>query len=252
MIYAIKFLYSWLLPPAIFVLLLLYLAWRCRKRMRRMTVLLVLTALLLYLCALSPVAELLLHRLEYQYAPADYTKADVIVVLGGGTVANVPAVPGWSGQLHDVAAQRILAAYVLHRKTGLPVLASGGEVYAGEGRESVYMRDILVSMGMDGMKALIEDRSLNTTENAQFTAQVLKERGFSRPLLVTSAFHMPRSVKNFSQFDVAALPYPVGYYTSRTGGPTHFLSWVPSYSAMRGTGLALKEYMGLIALKVKG
>lgn len=246
----IKFLYSWLLPPAIFVLILVWLSWRCRRRMRGMAVALFLTAMLLFLCALPPVAELLLHGLEYQYAPSDVTKADVIVVLGGGVVANTPLAPGWSGQLHDVAAQRLLAAYALHRKSGLPVLCSGGEVYAGEGKESLYMRDIFVSLGMDGMKVLLEDRSLNTTENAQFTAKVLKERGFSRPLLVTSAFHMPRSVKNFSQFGVAALPYPVGYYTSRTGGPKHVLSWVPSYSAMRGTGLALKEYLGLIALEI--
>ena len=250
MITVIKFFYSWLLPPAIFVLILLWLSWRCRRRMRGMALALFLTALLLYLAALPPVAEMLLHRLEYQFAPAEAAKADVIVVLGGGTVANVPAVPGWSGQLHDVAAQRLLAAYALHRRTGLPVLTSGGEVYSGEGRESLYMRDVLVSLGMDGMKILLEDRSLNTTENAQFTALVLKERGFSHPLLVTSAFHMPRSVKNFAQHGVTVLPYPVGYYTSRTGGAMHLASWVPSYSAMRGTGLALKEYMGLAALAV--
>ena len=244
----IKFFYSWLLPPACFVLLLLWLAWRCRRRMRIMTTALFLTALLLYLCALPPVAERLLHRLEYQFAPAEISQADVIVVLGGGTVANVPVAPGWSGQLHDVAAQRLLAAYVLHRRTALPVLTSGGEVYAGEGRESLYMRDVLVSLGMDGMKVLLEDRSLNTQENAQFTAKVLKERGYSRPLLVTSAFHMPRSVKNFAQSGITVLPYPVGFYTPRTAGPAHLLSWVPSYSAMRGTGLALKEYLGLAAL----
>ena len=250
MVYIIKFFYSWLLPPALFVVLLLWLAWRFRRQGRARVLALFLLALLIFTCSVPPVAEFLLHRLEYRYAPADAAGADVIVLLGGGTVRDVPLPPGWSGQLHDVAAQRLLAAYALHRRTGLPILASGGEVLSGEGRESRYMRDILVSLGMDGMKVILEDRSLNTTENAQFTAEILKGKGFVKPLLVTSAFHMPRSVKNFERAGVKALPYPVGYYSSRTY-QSNLLSWVPTYSAMRGTGLALKEYLGLAVLTVK-
>ena len=109
MVYMIKFLYSWLLPPAIFVVLLFWLAWRCRKPVKGMVVLLSALAILLYFCSVPPVAELLLRHLEYQYVPADTKGADVIVVLGGGTVGDVPTPPGWSGQLHDVAAQRLLA-----------------------------------------------------------------------------------------------------------------------------------------------
>ena len=250
MIYAIKFLYSWLLPPALFVVLLLWLTWRCRRKARGMTVALFMLAVLIFASSVPPVSEALLHRLEYKFAPADIKGADVIVVLGGGTVGDVPLPQGWSGQLHDVAAQRLLAAYALHRRTGLPILASGGEVLSGEGQESRFMRDVLVSLGMDGMKIILEDRSLNTTENAQFTAEILKGKGFSHPLLVTSAFHMPRSVQNFERAGVKVLPYPVGFYSSRAF-QTNLLSWVPTYSAMRGTGLALKEYMGLAALGLK-
>ena len=136
MVYIIKFFYSWLLPPALFVLLLLWLAWRFRRQGRARVFALFLLALLIFTCSVPPVAEFLLHRLEYRYAPADVAGADVIVVLGGGTVRDVPLPQGWSGQLHDVAAQRLLAAYALHRRTGLPILASGGEVISGEGQES--------------------------------------------------------------------------------------------------------------------
>ena len=68
-----------------------------------------------------------------------------------------------------------------------------------------------------------------------------------RPLLVTSAFHMSRSMKEFGRAKVAVTPYPVGYYTPRANY-WHALSWVPSASALRGTGLALKEYLGLAVL----
>ena len=49
---------------------------------------------------------------------------------------------------------------------------------------------------------------------------------------------------------VTVTPYPVGYYTSRRDY-WNALSWVPSAAAMRGTGLALKEYMGLAILSVR-
>jgi uncharacterized SAM-binding protein YcdF (DUF218 family) len=249
MIYLLKFFYSWLLPPGLFVLLLLGLAWWCRRRSRGTSVALLFVTALIYACSVQPVSERLLQDLEYRYAPAEVAGSDVIILLGGGTVSNVPVLPEWSGQLSDASVQRLLPAYVLHRRTGLPILTSGGEVFSEEGYEARYMKDVLISQGMAADKILVEDRSLNTTENARFTAEILKARGFSRPLLVTSAFHMPRAVKNFEQAGVKVLPYPVGFYSSRTY-QGNLLSWAPSYSALRGTGLALKEYMGLAALSV--
>ena len=124
-------------------------------------------------------------------------------------------------------------------------------MYRGDGREAVVMQDILISLGMAADKIILEDRSLNTTENAVFSAAILKQRGLSQPILVTSAFHMARSVEEFHLAGVTTIPYPVGYYVPR-GSYWNATSWVPSASALRGTSLALKEYLGLAALKVRG
>ena len=250
MIYLIKFLYSWLLPPACFVLALAGLGWRLWRRSHRLSGVAWTVALLLYAAAAPPVSEWLLRGLEYRYAPAAVAGADGIVVLGGGTVKDVPTPPGWSGQLHDAASQRLLAAYALHRQTGLPLLVSGGEVFAEYGREAVIMRDILLSFGVSPAQIVLEDRSLNTTENARFTAPILRERGWRRPLLVTSAFHMARSVAEFQRAGISAAPYPAGYYAGRRYHWT-LLDMVPSGSAMRGTSIALKEYLGLAALAAR-
>ena len=250
MIYVLKFLYSWLLPPACFVLALIWLGWRLWRRSRRLAGMAGVVALLLYAAAAPPVSEWLLRGLEYRLTPAAVAGADGIVVLGGGTVRDVPTPAGWSGQLHDAAAQRLLAAYALHRQTGLPLLVSGGEVFAEYGREAVIMRDILVSFGVAPAQIILEDRSLNTTENARFTAPILRERGWRRPLLVTSAFHMARSVAEFQRAGISAAPYPAGYYASRRYHWT-LLDMVPSGSAMRGTSIALKEYLGLAALAAR-
>jgi uncharacterized SAM-binding protein YcdF (DUF218 family) len=250
MIYLIKFLYSWLLPPACFVVALVWLGWRLWRRSRRLAGVAWAVALLLYASSISPVSEWLLRGLEYRHAPAAVAGADGIVVLGGGTMKDVPTPPGWSGQLQDAAGQRLLAAVVLHRQTGLPLMVSGGEVFAEYGREAVIMRDILVSLGVSPERVILEDRSLNTTENARLTAPILRERGLRRPLLVTSAFHMPRSVAEFQRAGVSVAPYPAGFYTSRHYHGT-LLDVVPSGSALRGTSIALKEYLGLAALAVR-
>lgn len=250
MIYVLKFFYSWLLPPACFVLALTWLGWRLWRRSRRLAGMAGVVALLLYAAAAPPVSEWLLRGLEYRLTPAAVAGADGIVVLGGGTVRDVPTPAGWSGQLHDAAAQRLLAAYALHRQTGLPLLVSGGEVFTEYGREALIMRDILVSFGVAPKNIILEDRSLNTTENARFTAPILRERGWRRPLLVTSAFHMPRSVAEFQRSGISVAPYPAGFYASRRYHWT-LLDVVPSGSALRGTSIALKEYLGLAALAAR-
>ena len=87
----------------------------------------------------------------------------MIVLLGGGTMADVPMPEGWRGQVADVPAQRLIGAYALHRRTGWPILVSGGEVFRGDGTEAGVMQAILVSLGMSPDKIIIEPRSLNTT-----------------------------------------------------------------------------------------
>ena len=250
MIYVLKFLYSWLLPPAVIVLLLLWLAWRMRKKDARLAGLTCLVVLLLYAASIRPVAEMLLRPLEYAYPLPQSASGDVVIVLGGGSLADVPLPQGWSGQVTDGPAQRLLGAYILHRRSGLPVVASGGEVFRGNGAEAQIMRDLLVSLGMEPGKIVAEAKSLNTQQNAEFTARLLRQYGWQRPVLVTSAFHMRRAVAEFKRAGVVVTPYPVGYSVMRSNY-WHVLSWVPSADALYGTSLALKEYLGLAALMLR-
>lgn len=250
MIYVLKFIYLWVLPPACFVVALTWLGWRLWRRSRRLAGVIWLVAVLLYAVSTPPLSGWLLRSLEYRHSAAALTGADTIVVLGGGSIQGVPMPAGWSGQLADAAGQRLMTAFVLHRQTGLPLLVSGGEVFPAFGREAVIMRDILVSFGVPSAKIILEDRSLNTTENARFTAQLLREQGLRRPLLVTSAFHMPRAVGEFQRAGVTVSPWPAGFYAGRSYHGT-LLDLIPSASALWGTSIALKEYLGLAALAVR-
>jgi uncharacterized SAM-binding protein YcdF (DUF218 family) len=96
----------------------------------------------------------------------------------------------------------------------------------------------------------MERRSRNTLENAEFTKALLAPKAGERWLLVTSAFHMPRSVGLFRKAGFAIEPYPVDW---RVGGRGDLFAL--NNIALDGLGrtdTAMREWMGLIAYRATG
>ena len=89
--------------------------------------------------------------------------------------------------------------------------ALGRQVYEDTGAEAKIAKRVLVSLGVPENKILTETRSINTSQNARFSAEILRENGLSHPILVTSAFHMKRSVLNFAKQGVEVEPFPTDY-----------------------------------------
>ncbi|MDP4098256.1 YdcF family protein [Paenibacillus sp. P96] len=250
MIYLIKFVYSFVLPPGLFVLLLLALAvwlWRWKRERAAAGILLAIT-LLLYCSSTNLIGDTLMAGLENNYPQPASVQGDVIVVLGGGAAAGTPDVDG-SGNMFGSAANRLITAVRLHEQAGLPILFSGGQVFADSGNEGNIARRQLLGMGVPDSSILIENRSLNTEQNAQYTAALLQEKGLSRPVLVTSGFHMNRAVLQFEKAGIRVQPYPTDYLVSR---PIKMYAGrlSPSAGALSNTGLALKEYLGILAAKL--
>ncbi|AIQ13730.1 YdcF family protein [Paenibacillus durus] len=252
MIYVIKFIYSFVLPPGIFVVLLALLAlWLLWKKQRGPAVVLLSVTLLLYLASVPLIANPLMRSLESRYAQPERVQGDCLVVLGGGATTGTPDIDG-EGSLGGSAANRLVTAVRLHRLTGLPVLFSGGQVFADSGNEGDIARRQLLGLGVDERSILIENRSLNTEQNAEFTAALMKEHGLSRPVLVTSAFHMPRAVAEFRQTGMKVQPYPTDYHISGGATAAWYASMLaPSPGAIGTVGTALKEYLGLLAAVIK-
>lgn len=250
LIYIIKFIYSFVLPPGIFLLLLLAASvWLWRKS-RKQAVLIAGIALLLYLSVIPLTSRLLVGALERQYDQPSAVQGDVIVVLGGGASRGTPDLGG-EGNLFGGAANRLLTAVRLHRTTGLPILFSGGQVFSDSGNEADIARRQLIELGVPDRDILVENRSLNTEQNAVYTAALLKASGLSHPVLVTSAFHLPRAVREFRLAGIEPEPFPTDYLAS--GGRFSFYPGLlaPSSAAAATTGTALKEYLGLLALKLR-
>lgn len=241
--YIIKFIYGFLLPPGLIVTLLMLLTIglvRRRNKAWRWTGGL---CIFIYVLCLPLTGILLIHPLETRYTLPAQPHGDVILMLGGGATLGTPDMNG-RGQLSGDAANRLLTTYRLYKATHLPVLLSGGKVYPDSGVEARIGRRQLIALGVPPNKILIEDKSITTRTNAINSKKIIDAHHLKQPILVTSAFHMPRAVLNFDKVGIHVQPYPTDYLVSRQLAlyPGQF---VPSSGDVTFT--ALKEYVGLLA-----
>ena len=106
-----------------------------------------------------------------------------------------------------------------------------------------------LSLGVPEAQILLEDRSRNTSENAIFTHDMIQPLEGQVWVLVTSAFHMPRSVETFRRNGWTGLiPWPVDF---RTGPQTFRAEWRLD-DHLQDADVALKEYLGLVAYRMAG
>lgn len=248
MLYVVKWLYLWILPlGGIVVIMAAAAAYQFRRRSAGRAA--VMAALvLLYGLSVEPAEVLLMRPLETRYAqPApDEVRGDVIIFLGGGAVASVPDTGG-EGQLAGASANRLLTAARLQKRRHLPVILSGGVVTARDADESAAARRALTDLGVDEAMIVTEGKSRTTAENAAYAAAICRSRGWRRPIVVTSAFHMPRAAALFAREGLDVTPYPCDY---RTGGAAASLPYavIPRAAVLADSCLALKEYAALAAL----
>lgn len=248
MLYVLKVIYStFFIPPGIFLVLLLGLAAQLYRSQRKSSAFLCGTAVLFYLCTIPAAADPIIRSLEAHYTPPAVFSGDVIVLLGGGATMDTPNIGG-HGHLSGYAANRLLTAAQLYHKYKLPILASGGKVLETTGTEAEVSRMILLGLGVPDDKIIVENQSLNTTQNAEYSKKLLDSHGFNQPILVTSAFHMARAVLQFQKAGVTVTPWPTDYQAN-VHSLVSWFDFVPSSSALTNIALSTKEYLGLAAIR---
>ncbi len=184
--------------------------------------LVVASLVLLAICGFSPLGNLLLVPLEARFPPWDDTHGapDGIIVLGGSIDPERSAARGVT--VFKGSVDRIVAAAALaHRYPKARIVFSGGSanfVSDDSAKEADYVVSVFERLGIAGNRLTMERRSRNTQENAEFTKTLVSPKPGERWLLVTSAFHMPRSIGVFRKAGFAVEPYPADW---RTGGPGH-------------------------------
>ena len=211
------------------------------------------SVLLLVVCGLSPLGTMLLYPLEQRFPPWDAARGapDGIIVLGASIEADLSAAHGTP--VVRSAPDRIIAAAALaHRYPNARIVFSGGSanLLSNDAREADFAGAVFESLGIDKSRLIMERRSRNTLENAEFSKALVVPKEGERWLLVTSAFHMPRSVGLFRKAGFAVEPYPVDW---RVGGRGDLLSFTNvATDGLGRTDLAVREWMGLIAYRATG
>ncbi len=244
-----KVLQPLLFPPGCFLVLLWFIILFIALGKRRLAIVLGgCMAAMLYLVSIAPAADMLMRPLENKYAALSIDAvpvADCIIVLGGGTVQGSPeessALAG-EASLVPEAMKRLVYGYRLHVRTGLPIVVSGGTVFrAGSEPEAAAARRLLLELGVPDDKIVTEGGSRNTWENA-VNSRALLGKG-KTVILVSSAYHLKRSVACFEANGMACIPAPTDYKTDRA--PFNWSNLLPSAESLKTTAAALREYWGL-------
>ena len=245
---------AWLLVAVDSVLLMglglgvvyLYLGWH--KAARRLLVALAIVCLTI---ALFPIGEWLFYPLEQQNPPALLpTHVDGIVVLGGGE--SVSLSHAWQQVALGDGAERLTTMVMLANAYPRALLVftggSGSMVQQGTTGAEVA-RQFGQSMGLPKGRLMIESKSRNTLENAVLTKAMMQPKPDQRWLLVTSAFHMPRSLAVFCKAGWPMQPYAVDFRAEK-GNLLRF-DWGFA-GHLRNLNQAFKEWLGLAAYKLTG
>src|SRR5687767_5026197 len=187
-----QFLKPLLLPPAVWLILLLLVLVFWRRRWARK--LLAATWVLIFALHSGLVNHALRYPLESRYAPLLDPKTagpyDAIVVLTGGSIPAEGLIPFPS--VNESMFRRLEEAWRLYRIQPKPIVVSGGHVnpFTPAKNENAIAREYLIRWGVPRQDVLGEDRSRDTFESAEEVQKMLRQRGWKRYLLVTSASHM--------------------------------------------------------------
>lgn len=241
-----QFLKVLLLPPTVWLLMLLavLIFWR-RSWARR---LLLFTFFFIFALHSGLVNYGLRYPLESRYPPILDPKIanpyDAIVVLTSSTVPAEGLVPFPSIDEHMF--RRLDEAWRLYRIRPKPIIVSGGHVnpFTPDKNENKIAGDFLIRWGVPARDVISEDKSRDTFESALEVQKLLKQKGYQRYLLVTSAVHMPRSMLVFGALAPEPIPAP-GDFALGTLDLTPF-DFFPNEGAARQMFVTLHEYAGLI------
>lgn len=238
---------SLFLPPLLqfWGVLLGWWLWQRRGRRWLGGGLLVASSLSLYLMATAIGASWLACLVETEPAlkltdRTQWERAQAIVVLGGGREAMAPEFG--ADTVSWATLVRLRYGAYLYRKTGLPLLVTGGAWWPGQSPESALMAEALVRDFVVNVRWQ-ESRSRTTWENAQFSAEILKAEGVQTVLLVTQAWHMPRSRLAFEAAGLKVIAAPTDFQTETREGPA-FRAWLVSPGAFAYCGAVLHELVG--------
>ena len=254
-IYLSKILPLMVLPIGIvleLLLIALFLLWR---RRRSAAVFFIVTAMaVLWISSMPVFGNFVLGKLEQRYPAVplvEIPESECLILLGGALEPVRP--PRVDVNLVD-SVDRISKAASLYRagKTKKVLVSGGNQPWAPNMKsEAAATRTLLVEWGVVNDDIMVEEESRNTRENALNSVILMRESGCKKPLLVTSAAHMPRSVASFARVGVEVFPVSVDVRAVKTQRLS-VIDFVPDIGALAMTTNAMREWVGQKIYEYRG
>jgi len=177
---------------------------------------------------------------------------DIGIVLGG--------MMSYDSQLDRLqfskGVDRLLQAVQLYEDgiiKKILITSGSGSITYPELKESPLLKRYLQTINIPDKDIIIETESKNTRENALFSTPLIKKAApGGRYLLITSAFHMRRSIGCFNRLGIKVTPYSADRYS---GGPRRWAPdflFIPNPEAFEAWNILIHEIIGYCVYKVMG
>jgi uncharacterized SAM-binding protein YcdF (DUF218 family) len=226
-------------------------ATRFARAGRRLTVA---SLVLLALFGWTPLGNILMLPLEQRFPTWNEgggRAPDGIVVLGGVFDTPVSQARGEIA-LTDAAERVTVVAELARAYPNARILFSGGSgrLLVQEAPESDLAVRLFATLGIPADRVAVDERARDTLENAVFSKTVAAPKPGERWLLVTSAYHMPRSIGAFRRAGFAVEAYPVDW---RTRGPVDVTRPFDALAdGLKRSDTAVREWIGLVTYWTTG
>ena len=236
--------------PLILLLLLIASCLLMYKRRLSARIIYTLAAILILGIGCGWLPHILLSTIQAPYAaapPLEWKARSAIVLLGMGTekIAGSSEI-----KVNSFAYGRVAKTVMLYRSckaSGMEckVIISGGDARGYGASEAAVYGDDLQKLGVSPADLIMEDRSMNTWQNAQFTSALLASAKppYDRVWLVSSAVHLTRSVMYFSHFGIETTPIAADYLSAPK-------LWIPVTYNFTLMDIGLHESLGVLRTKV--
>lgn len=178
---------------------------------------------------------------DIQPVPLKNQTYSCVIVLGGfsGVDAN------GKGAFNQLSDRFIQSLKLITTGKAAHILVSGGNgsLLPGNFRESDWVKTQLQQFKVPDSLIVIENQSRNTLENAAFSKILLAQKHLQPPyLLVTSAFHMRRSLAIFQKQKMEVVPYPCNYIAGNGGFA--ITDFIPDAGPLSTWNIYIKEVVG--------
>ncbi len=127
-----------------------------------------------------------MSKLYNESLDSDARGVDVIIVLGAQV--RPEGVPS------EALRRRLVLALEHHKRLRVPIICCGAQGAREPMAEGDFMCEWLIRAGADASMVISENKSYDTLQNIKNAKVIMDARGYGRPLVVTSDYHVRRSL----------------------------------------------------------